>query len=132
MADYTPVYSGGVQPWTATTSGAVVGGNVLVVSGNGTVGVAGADSALVCGVAANDTASGGRVTVWPIEGCIHELVASGAIAALAVVSSDAAGQVHTAVAGGAMTAGTNSAVIGVALTTAAGSPLKLRVQGRRS
>lgn len=131
MSDYTPVYTGGVQPFTVTTSGAVVGGNVLVASGNGTVGVAGADSALVVGVAANDTASGGRVTVWPIEGCIHELVASGATAALDAITTDAAGQVHTAVAGAAATAGSLQTIIGVALTTAAGNPLKLRVLGRR-
>jgi hypothetical protein len=129
MADYTPVYTGGVVPWTATTSGAVVGGNVLVASATGTVAVSGADSAVVVGVAAHDAASGAKVLVWPIDGCVHELVATGAITALAgIVTDAAAGTVKTAVIATAAAAGT---LIGTALTTAAGSPLRLRVQGRR-
>lgn len=128
MADYTPIYTGGVLPFTATTAGVVAGGNVLIWSATGVVTVSGADSTAVCGVAAHDAASGARVTVWPIEGCVHELVASGAITALAGVVSDAAGQVKTAVIATAAAAAT---LIGTAATTAAGSPLKLRVQGRR-
>ena len=128
MGEYTPVQAFGVKPYTATTSGAVVGGNVLVQSATGTVAVAGADSTLVAGVAAHDAPSGGKVSVWPIEGCTHELVASGAIAALAGVVTDAAGQVKTATIATAAAAGT---LIGTAATTAAGSPLKLRVLGRR-
>lgn len=127
MADYTPIFAG-VAPFTATTAGAVVGGNVLIWSASGVVTVSGADSTAVCGVAAQDAASGARVSVWPIEGCIHELVASGAITALAGVVSDAAGQVKTATIATAAAAAT---LIGTAATTAAGSPLKLRVQGRR-
>jgi predicted transcriptional regulator len=128
VADYTPIYSAGVQPFTATTAGIVAGGNVLIWSASGVVTVSGADSTAVCGVAAHDAASGARVTVWPIEGCIHELVASGAIAALAGVVTDASGQVKTAAIATAAAAAT---LIGIAATTAAGSPLKLRVQGRR-
>ena len=128
MADYTPVFTGGAVPFTATTSGAVVGGNVLVASATGTVAVAGADSAVVVGVAAHDAASGAKVTVWPLDGVIHELVASGAITAVAGVVTDASGQVKTATVGTAAALGT---LIGTALTTAAGSPLLLRVQGRR-
>lgn len=127
MPDYTPVYAG-VKPFTATTAGIVAGGNVLIWSATGVVTVSGADSTVVCGVAAHDAASGARVTVWPIEGCVHELVASGAITALAGVVTDASGQVKTAVIATAAAAGT---LIGTAATTAAGSPLKLRVQGRR-
>jgi hypothetical protein len=128
VADYSPVYSGGVNTFTVTTGGAVTGGNVVVWSAASTVTVAGADSAVVAGVAAHDAASGAKLTVWPLDGCVHELVASGAIAALAGVVTDAAGQVKTAVIGTAAAAGT---LIGTAVTTAAGSPLKLRVQGRR-
>jgi len=128
MADYTPIASGGVLPFSATTAGAVVGGNVLIWSAANVVTVSGADSTAVCGVAAHDAASGARVTVWPMDGCIHELVASGAITALAGVVSDASGQVKTATIATAAAAAT---LIGVAVTTAAGSPLKLRVQGRR-
>lgn len=130
MADYTPVYTGGVKPFSATTSAAVVGGNVLIVSGNGTVSASTADSAVVCGVAGNDAASGARVTVWPLDGCIHELVASGAITAAGGVNADAAGQVKAS-GTGIPTQAAAGALIGTALTTAAGSPLKLRVQGRR-
>lgn len=128
MADYTPIYTGGAKPFTATTAGIVAGGNVLIWSATGVVTVSGADSTAVCGVAAHDAASGAKVTVWPMEPCIHELVASGAITALAGVVSDASGQVKTATIATAAAAAT---LIGVAATTAAGSPLKLRVQGRR-
>ncbi len=128
MADYTPINTCGLVPFPATTAGAVVGGNVLIWSASGVVTVSGADSTAVCGVAAHDAASGARVSVWPIDGCVHELVASGAITALAGVVSDASGQVKTATIATAAAAAT---LIGVAATTAAGSPLKLRVQGRR-
>jgi len=128
LADYTPIFTGGAVPFTATTAGAVVGGNVLIWSASGVVTVSGADSTAVAGIAAHDAASGAKVTVWPIEPCIHELVASGAITALAGVVSDTAGQVKTATIATAAAAAT---LIGVAATTAAGSPLKLRVQGRR-
>jgi hypothetical protein len=128
MGDYTPINSNGATPFPATTAGAVVGGNVLIWSASGVVTVSGADSTAVCGVAAHDAGSGARVSVWPMDPCIHELVASGAITALAGVVSDASGQVKTATIATAAAAAT---LIGVAATTAAGSPLKLRVQGRR-
>jgi Uncharacterized conserved protein (DUF2190) len=128
MADYQPVFEGGAKPWTATTSAGVTGGRVLVESGNGTVAMAGADAADACGVAAFDAASGAKVTVWPLDGVIHELEASGALATGAGVVTDANGTVKTAVIATAAAAGT---LIGTAMTTAAGSPLLLRVQGRR-
>lgn len=129
MADYQPIVTGGAKPWTATTSAAVTGGRVLAESATGTVAHAGADSAVVVGVAAFDAASGAKVTVWPLDGVVHELEASGALAAGAGVVTDANGQVKTATIATAAAAGT---LIGTALTTAAGSPtLKLRVQGRR-
>jgi hypothetical protein len=128
MADYQPVFEGGAKPWTATTSAAVTGGRVLVESGNGTVAQAGADAADACGVAAFDAALGAKVTVWPLDGVIHELEASGALATGAGVVTDANGTVKTATIATAAAAGT---LIGTAMTTAAGSPLLLRVQGRR-
>jgi hypothetical protein len=79
-------------------------------------------------MAAHDAASSAQVTVGPIENCIHELEASGAITAAAGVVTDANGQVKTATIATAAAAGT---LIGTATTTAAGSPLKLRVAGRR-
>lgn len=128
MGDYQPVFTGGVKPWTATTSGAVTGGRVLAVSGNGTVAHAGADSTVAVGVAAFDAGSGAKVTVWPLDGCIHELEASGAITQGAGVATDANGQVKSGTLATLAAAGT---LVGSAVTTAAGSPLKLRVQGRR-
>jgi hypothetical protein len=130
MGDYQPVYTGGTQPFTATTSGAVTGGRVLHVSGNGTVAHATADSAVVVGVAAHDAGSGAKVAVWPIEGVVHELEASGAITAAGGVNADANGQVKAS-GTGIPTQAAAGALIGTALTTAAGTPLKLRVQGRR-
>jgi hypothetical protein len=128
MAEYAPIFTGGVVPFTATTSANVTAGRVLAASAASTVAHAAADSTVAVGVAANTVASGGLVTVWPLEGCIHQLEASGALAALAGVVTDAAGQVKTATIATAAAAGT---LIGTALTTAAGSPLVLQVQGRR-
>lgn len=127
MADYSPIYSGGVLPFSTTTSGAVTGGNVVVWSGSNTVAASGADSAVVAGVAAHDAASGARVTVWPLVNVIHELVASGAISAGAGVVTDANGQVKTATIATAAAAGT---LIGTAVTAAGGAAAKLRVGGR--
>lgn len=128
MGDYQPCYAGGTKPRTLITSADVTGGRVVATSGDGTVAHAAADDATVAGVAAHDALSGKPVLVWPIEGVVHELEASGAIAADAGVVTDAAGQVKTATLATAAAAGT---LIGHALTTAAGTPLKLRVYGRR-
>lgn len=125
MADYTPIYSGGVEPFTATTSGAVTGGRVLEVSGDGTVQQAGAASTVAIGVAAHDAASGARVTVWPLANVVHQLSASGAITAAAGVVTAANGQVATATIATAAAAGT---LIGIAATTAASN--LVRVVGR--
>lgn len=128
MGDYQPVFTGGAKPRTLTASAAITGGRVVATSGNDTVAHAGADDASVAGVAAHDAASGAKVLVWPLEGVTHELEASGAIAADAGVVTDANGQVKTATIATAAAAGT---LIGQAMTTAVGNPLKLRVLGRR-
>lgn len=128
MGDYLPVQTGGVLPTKSTTSADVTGGRVVATSGVDTVAHAGADDATVVGVAAHDALSGTRVTIWPLEGVTHELEASGAIAADAGVVTDVNGTVKTAVVATASAAGT---LIGQAITTAAGAPLKLRVLGRR-
>jgi hypothetical protein len=129
MADYTPVFSGGVDPWTATTSAAVTGGRVLIVSGNGTVAHATAQALTVVGVAGHDAASGAKVTVWPIDNCVHEVEAAGAITAAGGVASAANGQVEAVTTGIAAGSAAGS-LIGIASTTAAGSPLKVRFVGR--
>jgi hypothetical protein len=121
MADYSPIFTGGGQPFTQTTSAAVTGGQLLKVSGDGTVAPSTAITDETVGLAAHDAASGTRVTVLGLQGYVHELVASAAVTAGAVVEpSTTAGQVKL------RTTGTR---VGVALTTAAGSPLKLRVLG---
>ena len=126
MADYTPVYTGGTEPVTFTTSAAVTGGQVLAASATGTVGVAAAASVVVVGVAAHDAASGARVSVWPLANIVHELVATGTITALDGVSAAASGGVQTIVVGTGAAAGS---LIGIALTTAT-NPNKVRFVGR--
>lgn len=128
MADYTPVYAGGAEPLTVTASAAITGGQVLEWTGASTVAPTGAASAKVAGVAAFDVASGARVSVWPLEGVLHELTSSGAISAGAGIESGAAGVVTTA-ATSLATAAAAGTLIGTAVTTAAGN--KVRIQGRR-
>lgn len=125
MTDYAPVYTGGVNPFTVTTSGAVTGGRLVEVTGDGTVATAGAGSLVVVGVAAHDAASGARLTVWPLNNCVHELVSSGAITAAAGVVAGAAGVVVTGAVAASAAAGT---LLGIAATTAASN--KVRVVGR--
>lgn len=118
MADYLPVYKPG-RDITSTTSGAVTGGQLLAVSGNGTVATAGASSSSWIGVAAFDAASGARVTIH--VGGVQRLTASGSITAGDQVVCAASGQVSTLAAAGTATAGDINnarAVVGIALTTA--------------
>lgn len=129
MADYSPVYSGGAVPWTSTTSGAVTGGTLAAWSGASTVAAAGAASTIVAGVFAHDAASGAKVSIWPLEGCIHEIATATNISAGGGIQSAAAGladPVTTSIAAGSA-AGT---LIGTAVT-AATAPAKVRFQGRR-
>ncbi|WP_328344809.1 capsid cement protein [Micromonospora sp. NBC_00421] len=109
MGDYTPDYVPGHEI-TLQASATITGGQVVAVSGSGTVAPAGAASPAVVGVAAFDAATNGSVTVFA-RGITHISTASGAITAAARVDAGAAGTVASATAGV-----TN---IGVALTTAA-------------
>lgn len=129
MADYVPVYTGDQKPSSHTTSAAVTGGRLVAVSGVGTVAHAGAASTTVVGVAAFDAASGARVSVWPIDGVVHELEAASAITQGGGIQAAANGQVDPATTSiaAASAAGT---LIGTATTTATGSPLKVRFSGR--
>jgi len=126
MADYTPIYTGGVVPFTQTTSGVVTGGQVLVASGVDTVAAAGAGSLVTVGVAAHDAPSGGKVSVWPIANCIHEIVTTGTVTALDGVVTATAGTVGTAAIATAAAAGT---LIGTALNTKT-TGLKVKFLGR--
>ena len=110
MADYLPKFKPGAAV-TFTASADVVGGRLVALTGNRTVGPAGADAATVLGVAGFDALSGESVTVYLRPTGVHPLVASGAIVAGAKVISAAAGKVAT------VGAGTNT--IGIALEAAA-------------
>lgn len=129
MGDYVPVYAAGQKPSSHTTSAAVTGGRLAAVSGNGTLAMAGAASTVVVGVFAHDAASGARVSVWPLDGIVHELEAASAITQAGGIQAAANGQVDPATTSiaAASAAGT---LVGVASTTAAGSPLKVRFVGR--
>lgn len=109
MSDYSPQFLPS-KSITCVTSAIVVAGQTLVVTGNGTVGPAGASAANFIGVAGADAASGVEVLVFG-RGTVHVSTASGAITAGARVDTGAAGTVASASA-----ALTN---VGIALTTAA-------------
>jgi hypothetical protein len=115
MAAYEPKFLYGDEV-TGTASATITAGQVLIVSGNGTLGPAGATAANVVGVAAVDAVNTDRFSFFP-RGKIHISTASGGITAGARVDSGASGTV----ASGA-SALTN---IGVALTTATdGNPVE--------
>lgn len=105
MAEYLPKFIPG-QAITLTASAKIVGGQLVEVSGAGTVGVAGADSAKVVGVAGVDAASGERLTVYC--GGVQRLAAAGAITAGAAVYAADNGQIQAS--------GNNK--IGIALSAA--------------
>lgn len=128
MSDYQPPYEGGVEPFTVSTSAAVTGGQVLEWTGVNTVAPTSGISAKVVGVAAFDAASGARISVWPLDGVIHELTSSGAITAGGGVESAASGAVAAAATSIAASSAAGT-LIGVAATTAASNVV--RIQGRR-
>jgi hypothetical protein len=107
---------------TGTASATTLGGQVLCVTGSGTVGPAGTSTqAKVVGVAAQDAATNAKVSYFP-RGKVHVSTASGAITAGDQVVAGAAGTVAAEPAAAAAATGdVNNAreIIGVALTTAA-------------
>ncbi len=113
MPEYSVVFPTGSAPITLQASTAVTGGRLVESTGNGTVGPAGAASTKVLGVAAYDAATGVKVDVWPLPGVVHEVTASGAIAAGDGLAAGAAGVVST------IGAGTFQQLVGVALAAAA-------------
>lgn len=121
MAEFLPKFLPG-QTWTATTSANVTAGQLLIASGDGTVGPSTANSIATVGVAMFDAASGGLVTVASPKQAV--LTASGAISAGDQVVPAANGAVSKLAAVTTPTAAdvTNTrAIVGVALTTAAGN-----------
>lgn len=126
MADYTPVYTNGLKPNTKTASAAIAGGQLLEVTGSGTVGPAGAASLKCIGVAGNDAINGGKVTVWPLA-AEHETTTPAGVTAGDSLAVAAAGTVNTVVPATGAAAAT---LIGVALTTA-GAAAKCRWTGKQ-
>jgi hypothetical protein len=126
MSDYTPVYENGSLPYTMTASAAVTGGQVLVVTGIGTVGPSAGASGVVAGVAAHDAATNARVSVWPLPGLVHESVTPAGTTAGLSLSSSTAGGVDTGTLGTLAAAGT---LLGTALNTASAAA-KVRWLGK--
>lgn len=117
MGDYLPRFEG--DEFTSQASGTITGGQVLAVSGSGTVAAAGANAGNWVGVAGFDASSGDKVTV--LRGGIQKLTASGTVTAGDIVVCAASGKVSTLAAVTTPTAAdvTNTrAIVGIALTTA--------------
>ncbi len=120
MPDYLPLFKPGAS-LSYTASAAITGGQVLVVSGSGTVAPSAGASVAVLGVAAQDVANGDRVTIH--RGGVQRSTAAAVIAAGDQLVSAVAGQV-TPVAPVAATVAAADVVatrqiIGLALTAAA-------------
>lgn len=122
MADYAPVFLPGTAI-TTTASGTIAGGDLLVVSGSGTVAKAAANQAMnYVGVAGHDATSGVKLTMICAH-AVHESIADGTVTAgdLLTTTATANRQVKTAAAVTTPTAAdvtTTRALIGIALTTA--------------
>lgn len=128
--EYLPIYKPG-QAITLKASAAITGGQVVAVSGAGTVGPAGVKSAAVVGVAAFDAAQNDNVTIF--SGGVQSVEAAGAVTAGDLIVSGATGTVAKLAVVTTPTAAdvTDSrAILGVALTTAADGAL-VRVQFNR-
>jgi len=106
------IYSG------STASATITEGQLLEVSGDGTLGPAGAASAAVVGYALTGAASSAPVKAL-MFGPVLSLTSSGAITAAAKVVAGAAGVVTT------IGANTFEKIVGTALTTAAGNVVKV-------
>ncbi|MGN0126069.1 MAG: capsid cement protein [Rhodococcus sp. (in: high G+C Gram-positive bacteria)] len=119
MAEHLPRFAPGTDV-TFTASAAVTGGQLVAITGARTVGPAAAGSSAWIGVAAHDAANGAKVLVQ--SGGIHELTATGAIAAGANVIAAAAGAVAT------IAAETDySKVVGVAIAPAASNKVLVKL-----
>lgn len=90
MADHVPHYISTPAISMAATA-TITGGRLVETTGNMTVAQAPAASAKVVGVAARDTVSGASTPVY-MDG-VHDLVATGAIAAGDIVCAAANGTV---------------------------------------
>lgn len=109
MAEYLPVFKPG-QAFTLKASATITGGQVVEVTGSGTVGPAGANSTKVVGVAAFDAVANDNVTIY--AGGVQHATASGSVTAGDLVAAGAAGTIATNAAPAA------GVQVGVALSTA--------------
>lgn len=110
MAEYLPLYKPGKEI-TRPTSATVTGGQLVIVSGSGTVAPSSAATHSWLGVAAFDAANGDNVTIF--AGGVQRIVATGTVTAGQLVEPATNGTVAT------HTNGTNDFnVVGLALTTA--------------
>lgn len=118
MADYLPKFKPG-EAITRTASAAITGGQLVIVSGSGTVAPSTAASAAWLGVAAHDAAIGDPVTIF--KDGVQRPLASAAITAGDIVVAAAAGRVATNAAPGA------GQQVGIALSTqtTAGQPVEV-------
>lgn len=109
MAEYLPLFD---ENLVYTASAAITGGQLLEVSGSGTVAPAAAGSTKVIGVAGFDCANGDRITIY--TGGVQRVVAdAGGVTAGDVVAAGAAGTVAP------IGVGAFATQVGIALTTAA-------------
>ncbi len=125
MAEYLPVFLPG-QAVTLKASAPITAGQLVAVTGVGTVGPAGANALNWVGVASTDAATNDNVTIY--AGGVQSLLASGTVTAGDVVVAGAAGTVATLAAVTTPTAAdvTNTrAIVGVALST--GTAVRVRV-----
>lgn len=117
MADYSPLHKG--FTFTRTTSATVTGGQLVRVSGSGTVANVSAASDDWLGVAAHDAGSGEAVSVEC--GGIQRVLASGTVTQGDLVHGNTAGTVVT------HTNGTGDVnIVGLALTTATDALVEVR------
>lgn len=125
--EYVPVFKPG-QAITLKASAPITGGQIVVVTGVGTVGPADANAVNWIGVASNDAATNDNVTIYA-DG-VQSVTTSGTVTAGDLVVCAAAGAVSTLAAVTTPTAAdvTNTrGIVGVALSTAT-TGLKVRVK----
>lgn len=116
MAEYLPLHKPG-QAITRSASASITAGQLVSVSGSGTVAPSGAGDVPWLGVAAFDAASGANVTVF--AGGTQRIVAgTGGVTAGQLVHAGASGTVVTHTNGTA-----DYEIVGLALTTATATNL---------
>jgi len=79
MSDYQPVNCSDTLPFTKTAGATIAGGQLVTISADNTVSPCTTGDHSI-GVAAHDASTGQRVTVWPLDGVIHETSPQGVVA----------------------------------------------------